>query len=188
MCWSVVLRCLIDNAEDDAELTKKRDNIAAVKAVGERLKSQQPENGGVLAADLSAKTTQDIKTLREESLQKHIKEASKWLGKVFSDAVAYAAANPPRGMDTLDKLLVRPRVPSNSLKASNVEAMFRESALPPLKTRGWKETAIAEGDSAGKTVYSYNGKEVRLFRSFVALVRIFISLRSVLIFCAVQDP
>jgi len=161
MCWTVVLTSLLELAEEDGEMAKKREVKAAEKARDEKAESK-PDNGGVLAVDRSSEPeVQDVDQLKRKAFEKHWKASSTWMEQLLVDAIACASEYAPRGKEQINKAFRKYDGSSQPLKQAEVSAMFATSVWPSLKSRGWKAQQITEGDSTFKTRYSFEGEEVR---------------------------
>jgi hypothetical protein len=154
MSWSLALLSLLETADDDAIQAKKREERVAEK--------KQEESGeasaGVLAMDLSHNYTDEVQ-LKEKSFEKLWNVNATWAKLALEDAVTFAKASEPRDIDTLKKALMisEPKKPQQG----GVSSTFAENVWPSLKSRGWKAITLTEGPSAGKTRYTYVGKQVR---------------------------
>lgn len=154
MSWSLALLSILETADDDAIQAKKREERAAEK--------KQEESGevsaGVLAMDLSQNCIDEAQ-LKEKHFEKLWNMNATWAKLALEDAVTFAKANEPRDSDTLKTALLisEPQKPQQG----GVSSTFAENVWPSLKSRGWKAVLSTEGPSAGKTRYTYVGKQVR---------------------------
>jgi hypothetical protein len=162
MSWSLALLTILETADDDAIQAKKREERAAEK--------KQEESGevsaGVLAMDLSQNCSDEAQ-LKEKSFEKLWNANASWAKLALEDAVTFAKDSEPRDTDSLKAALMigEPQKPQQG----GVSSTFAENVWPSLKSRGWKAVLSTEGPSAGKTRYTYVGKQVRLISSFVCL-------------------
>jgi hypothetical protein len=157
------LTTLLESADDDVGAAKKRDARTAEKVQEESTEVSKPGNGGVLAVDRSSEVTiEDADKLKQKAFEKHWRDTSNWMGHVLSDAIAFASDHAPREKEQLDRILRKTNGSSHHLQQSKIASMFATSVWPSLKSRGWNAELITEGDTAGKTRYSYLGKEVSL--------------------------
>ena len=154
----------MDSAADDGEKARNRELRAAQKDREKVAEATKPADGGILAASLPSKDPEKprstIEELKRIAFEKIRAESSSWMKGVISDAVDFAKENSPREKEVLDRILRKSSDTSAPPKPSNTAAMFATSVWPSLKNRGWKAEVIAEGSSAGKTRYSYDGKDV----------------------------
>jgi hypothetical protein len=154
MSWSLALLSILETADDDAIQAKKREERAAEK--------KQEESGevsaGVLAMDLSPNCTDEAQ-LKEKYFEKLWNMNATWAKLALDDAVTFAKASEPRNTDTLKAALMisEPKKPQQG----GMSSTFAENVWPSLKSRGWKAVISTEGPSAGKTRYTYVGKQVR---------------------------
>lgn len=152
---------MLETVEDDSEAAKKREAKAAEKVHEESVEPTERIEGGVLAVDRSSDPiVHDVKKLREKAFEKRWRDVSNWMGCVIADAVAFASDNAPREKEQLDKILRKTNESSQPLQRSEIASMFATSVWPSLKSRGWNVDLITDGDAAGKTRYSFQGKEV----------------------------
>lgn len=79
--------------------------------------------------------------------------------RVILDATSFAKENEPHAQELVDKVLKKPPVSEIETPVDSA-SIFATNIWPSLKSRGWKALVVADGDRAGKTVYSYGGKEV----------------------------
>lgn len=165
MCWTLVLTTLIETASEDGERAMNREVRAAEKDREKTAEAAKPADGGVLAVSLSSEkvtVTASVEELKQKAFEKLSKEASDWMEDVIADAVAYAKEKSPREKEFLNRVLHKTSDSAQPLKQSEIASMFATSVWPSLKSRGWKAEVISEGDSAGKTRYSFEGKDVRM--------------------------
>ena len=167
MSWAIVMVCLLDHAEDNGEQAKKALQRAAEKRRSEGGESKQ-ETGGMLAVDRSTEPNEEEKKqLKVEAFQKLVQMHSSWLKQVFADAVSYAKDNEPRDKETVDLIYRKPTESEQPPKPTETATIFATNVWPSLKSRGWKAITKVDGSSAGKTIYSFEGKEVRLLHRCV---------------------
>lgn len=156
---------LIETASEDGERAMNREVRAAEKDREKTAEAAKPADGGVLAVSLSSEkvtVTASVEELKQKAFEKLSKEASDWMEDVIADAVAYAKEKSPREKEFLNRVLHKTSDSAQPLKQSEIASMFATSVWPSLKSRGWKAEVISEGDSAGKTRYSFEGKDVRM--------------------------
>jgi hypothetical protein len=161
MSWSLALLSLLETADDDAIQAKKREERVAEK--------KQEESGeasaGVLAMDLSQNYTDEVQ-LKEKSFEKLWNLNATWAKLALEDAVTFAKASEPRDSDTLNKALMISE--SKKPQQGGVSSTFAENVWPSLKSRGWKAVTLTEGPSAGKTRYTYVGKQYSSLESVLS--------------------
>lgn len=156
--------CLLDHAEENGEHAKKALQKAAEKRRSDGGESK-PEAGGALAVDRTAEPNEEEKQrLKVEAFEKLVKVHGSWLHQVFVDAVSYAKDNEPRNKETLDLINRKPSDSKKPPKPTDTTAIFATNVWPSLKSRGWKSVTKTEGPLAGKTLYSFEEKEVSLFQ------------------------
>ena len=152
---------LIETAASDGEKAMTREVKAAEKDREKNAEAANPSDGGVLAVALSSdKVSASIEELKEKAFEKLRRDTSNWIKDVIADAVAYAKENSPRDKESLDRALHKTNGSPQPLKESEIATMFATSVWPSLKSRGWKAEVLTEGDSVGKTRYSFDGKDV----------------------------
>ena len=165
MAWSLVMFTIIDAAVDDAEKALNRELKTAEKD-RETAEAMKPTNGGVLAASLPLnsdgleKPPSSIDTLKRAALEKLLNDTAPWIEAVFTDAVAFAKENSPRDQTVIAQVLRGSTDSVTKMKKSDTDLMFANSIWPSLKSRGWKAEVISAGFYAGKTRYSFKGKDV----------------------------
>jgi hypothetical protein len=161
MSWSLLLLTILEAADDDASVAKKREERATEKK--QEASGQQSE--GVLAMDLSQNCIDEAQ-LKEKSFVRIWTANAAWAKSALEDAIAFAKDNAPRDADTLETSLAGSE--SQKPKQAGISSTFAENVWPSLKSRGWKAELSTEGPSAGKTRYTYGGKQVRFVRfSFI---------------------
>jgi hypothetical protein len=156
MSWSLALLSILETAEDDAIQAKKREERVAEK----KHEESGEVSAGVLAMDLSQNCTDEAQ-LKEKSFEKLWTANATWAKLALEDAVTFAKGSEPRDTDTLNTAMMtsEPKKPQQV----GVSSTFAENVWPSLKSRGWKAVLSTEGPSAGKTRYTYLGKQVRFF-------------------------
>ncbi|GAX26228.1 chromodomain-helicase-DNA-binding protein 7 [Fistulifera solaris] len=157
MSWSLVLTSLIEAAQEEAQVAKKKDErILKQKAVETHEEDRQ--NGGVLASKANL-LEEESSNVSDEELEKAFKylwkSVSSWAGQAVRDAVDYASTSTPRDSKTLSRILRKP--PPSELTINDIHSKFARSVWPSLKTRGWTANVETEGSSAGQTRYVYSG-------------------------------
>lgn len=163
MSWALILLTLIESAADDAEKSMSREQRSAAKEREKVVESEAPGNGGVLAsAPPETSPFSTIKELRLKAFEKLRDETSEWMKSVLSDAVAYAIENIPREEKSLKSVFRGKNFTSDN--HCDIATMFETSIWPSLKNRGWVANIAVEGESAGSTHYSFQGKDVSLFQ------------------------
>ena len=160
----------METAALDADRAMNREVKAAEKDREKAAEAAQPADGGVLAVTPSSDkvATTPIEERKQKAFEKLRTETSDWMKGVFSDAIDYAKENSPREKELIDRVVHKIET-SQPLKQTEIASMFATSVWPSLKNRGWKAEVLAEGESAGKTRYSFDGKDVS--RSPLASVR-----------------
>lgn len=164
MSWAMLLLILCEIAQEDAAQSKKRAVRAAEKK-RENSDSPNPSDGGVLA---EAKGNGASGTVPQELIQRCFNKLwatnARWATPVFQDALAFARRSEPRDEDILYRALDSTMTPGSGtpLKQDEISSLFVQNVWPSLKTRGWKAFVLSDGAHAGKTQYSYDGKQVRL--------------------------
>jgi hypothetical protein len=167
MCWTIVLMTLLEAATDDSEASEKREAKAADKAREESVEPGKPIEGGVLAVDRSFETVSDVKKLVQTAFEKLWRESSNWMQDVLTDATDFASHSIPREQELLDKIHHTGSKSAQPLiKPPDNANMFATSVWPSLKSRGWVAELITDGDSAGKTRYVFQRKEVTYITVF----------------------
>lgn len=167
MAWSIVLMSMIETAEEDASMAKKREERAAEK----KREESAPQDGGVLALDRSQEATNealDDGQLQDRAFKKVLGANATWMKLAIEDAVAFAKESEPRDADTIKKFLKA--TDTEKRRPHGISASFAESVWPSLKSRGWKAELLVEGPAAGKTRYAYEGKQVRRIKLLSRLV------------------
>ena len=157
---------ILDAAVDDAERALSREVKSAEKDREKTAEAAKPADGGVLAAALPPdpdgleKPLPSIDTLKLAAFEKLRNDAAPLMEAAIADAVAFAKENSQRDQTVLARVLRRATESVTTMKKSDIVPLFATSVWPSLKSRGWKAELISEGSSAGKTRYSYNGKDV----------------------------
>ena len=158
MSWAILLLVLCEIAQEDAAQSKKRAVRAAEKK-RESSDSPNPSDGGVLEA-ASEEVSQEM---IQRCFNKLWATNACWASSVFDDALAFARKSEPRDEDILYRALDSTAIPGSGtpLKQDEISSLFVQNVWPSLKTRGWKAAVLSDGPHAGKTQYSYEGKQVR---------------------------
>lgn len=159
MCWSLLLVSLCEVAEDDAAQSKKRAARAAEK---KRDIEDDPMEGGVLAAPKDTESSEDAKVLVQKCFDKLWLANASWAASVIKDALQFARNSQPRSDEVLSRVLRHAAGVSAPMKQDEITTKFVQTVWPSLKNRGWKAQQVLEGANAGKTQYSFEGKQVGL--------------------------
>jgi len=154
---------LCEIALEDATQTTKRAARVAEKKRESSDSAALPE-GGVLAI----LQTQDSGAVKPEVVQHCFKKlwyaSESWVTAAFNDALTFARSAEPRDQEALSRGLQSARSAGTKstapLKKDEISALFSQNVWPSLKSRGWKAVVLSEGPNAGKTQYSYGGKQV----------------------------
>lgn len=165
MSWAMLLFSVREAAEEDALNARRRAQRKAEKQLdanqAEAADTAAKEGGGVLGSNLDELAGQnDLGDQLPVSFRKIVDGHSSWLAKVVQDAVEYANSHPHRSKSTLDRAVHSQNSSEISTSPQSLTSLFVANLWPSLKTRGWAAEVMVEGEFAGTTCYTFQGKEV----------------------------
>jgi len=165
MCWSMLLFCIHESADDDALSAKRRAVRKAEKqreaSEAEASDAAAKESGGVLGSNLDALVGQnDLREQLTASFKRLVDMNASWLPKVIQDAKQYASAHTHRSKNAVERALESQHSNRSAGAPQSLASLFGANLWPSLKARGWTAAQIVDGEFGGTTCYVHAGKEV----------------------------
>lgn len=155
MCWSLVILCLKEAAQD-----KINDVVAAAsKSSDGDVLSRICEDPSDKESDSKDSSSNELNGKKHEAFKKVLAANESWLDDVLDDALSYAATATPRDKKFTQRILSGTHSPKKTGGESQVQSTltikFEEDVWPTLRSRGWK---VNEKRGSNNKSYAYNSE------------------------------
>lgn len=172
MCWSILLICLLETAEEECLAAKKKAERAEQKKLAAEGNPRLPPvpDGGVLVNTPSVDSNAIQPHELEAAFVKLLETNASWAPQTIKDANLFASTASPRSKTDLDQALLAYTGKELIVSQGSVTSMFAGNIWPSLKSRGWTSRTETEGSAKGKTLYVHDSKSYKSPEDVLAAV------------------